>query len=234
MGNTNAEKNLIRVYIAVEAAILVAIKITQAMHVGRIINGCMYSAIVVNTLVCAYFFAKYSRTISNKRGNLIACALFVTLIADWFLTFVGKRYSAEAYVYGLIAFCTVEVIYALYIRPTVSTVIGRVLLFAAGAFGLIKAGLAGSEAVLGLLNMVLILFNVIDAWTVRRHDLGLLFRLGLLLFLLCDTSIMIRTLTSGAVKEAAHFMTWIFYVPAQVMLVLSYVEACTDAKTKNY
>lgn len=234
MGNTNAEKNLIRVYIAVEAVILVAIKITQAMHVGRIINGCMYSAIVVNTLVCAYFFAKYSRTIESKRDNLIAYALFVTLIADWFLTFVGKRYSADAYVYGLIAFCTVELIYACYIRPTAVTAAGRVLLFAAGTFALVNAGLAGSEAVLGFLNMVLILFNVIDAWTVRRHDLGLLFRLGMLLFLLCDTSIMIRLLASGAVSDAAHFMTWIFYVPAQVMLVLSYVKACSDKSTKNY
>ena len=53
---------------------------------------------------------------------------------------------------------------------------------------------------------------------------------GVTLFLACDTSIVIRALTSGAVKSAAWFMVWVFYVPAQVLLTLAYAKACTDTQ----
>ena len=227
MGNNRTEKNLIKAYIAAEALILTVIKITQQMHVGRIINCCMYSAIVVNTLVCTYFFAKYSRTIRDRRDNLIAYALFVTLIADWFLTFIGRRYSAEAYTCGLFFFCAVEAVYMLYLRPGRASVAARILLFAAGAFALYRTGQLTADNALGLLNMVLILVNVIDVWTSRKNDVSALFRAGMTLFLCCDTCIMLKSMTSGAVREAAHFMIWIFYVPAQVLLVLAYISACS-------
>jgi hypothetical protein len=51
-----------------------------------------------------------------------------------------------------------------------------------------------------------------------------------MLFLCCDITVMLKVLTSGSLKTAISFMTWIFYVPAQVLLTLAYAEACTDRK----
>lgn len=220
---------MIKAYIAVEAVILIMIqasKLMQLEHQGRI----MYPAIVLNTAVAAYFYARYSRTLSDRHANLIAYALFMTLVADWFLTFTGAKYGGMEHIYGLIAFCTVEVIYAAYLRAGLISIIARVLLFLAGLFGLYKAGMLRADAALGILNMILVLVNVIDVWTARRKDTTLLFRLGIMLFLFCDITVMLKVLTSGSLKTAISFMTWIFYVPAQVLLTLAYAEACTDRK----
>lgn len=228
LGKTDSEKKLIKVYIAVEAVILIMIqasKLMQLAHLGWI----MYPAIVLNTAVAAYFYARYGRTLRDRHANLIAYALFMTLVADWFLTFTVAKYGGMTYIYGLIAFCTVEILYAAYLRAGLVSILVRALLFLLGLFGLYKAGMLGVDAALGILNMILVMVNVIDAWTARRRDTTLLFRLGITLFLCCDVTVMLMVLTSGSLRETISFMTWIFYVPAQVLLTLSYIEACTDA-----
>lgn len=227
LGNTDAEKTLIKIYIAIEALLLIAIQTNMIMHWVRLgVLG--YPAIVVNTAVAAYFYARCGRTLRDRHDNLIAYALFVTLIADWFLTYVDADYGGLTYEYGLTAFCTVEILYAAYLRAGPVSILARAVLFAPGLFALHKAGLLNAESALGLLNMVLITVNVIDAWAAKRQNISLLFKLGITLFLCCDASVMIRVLTSGWVSDAVSFMTWIFYVPAQLLLTLSYVEACTD------
>jgi hypothetical protein len=228
-GYTDAEKKLIKAYIAIEAVILIMIqaaKLMQAEHRGWI----MYPAIVINTAVAAYFYVRYGRSLKDRHDNLIAYALFMTLVADWFLTFTRAKYGGMEYIYGLIAFCTVEILYAAYLRAGLLSIIVRALLFLAGLFGLYKAGMLRADAALGILNMILVLVNVIDAWTARRKDTTLLFRLGIMLFLCCDITVMLKVLTSGSLKTTISFMTWIFYVPAQVLLTLAYAEACTERK----
>ena len=227
LGNTDAEKTLIKVYIAIEALLLIAIQTNRIMHWVRLgVLG--YPAIVVNTAVAAYFYARYGRTLRDRRDNLIAYALFVTLIADWFLTFRGAKHGTMAYEYGLIAFCTVEILYAAYLRAGPVSIIARAVLFAAGVFALHKAGMLTAESALGFLNMILVTVNVTDAWSAKRPNASLLFKLGITLFFCCDATVMAKVLTSGSLHTAVNFMTWIFYVPAQLLLTLAYVKACTD------
>ena len=226
LANTETEKNLIKAYIAIEAVLLIAIQTNRIMHFSRLgVLG--YPAIVINTAVAAYFFAKYGRTIRDRSANLIACALFVTLIADWFLTFRGARHGEMIYIYGVTAFCLVEILYAVYLKAGTGSVIARAALFAAALLGLKKAGMLNAESALGMLNVTLLLMNAIDAWAAKRRDASLLFRLGITLFLLCDLTVMLKVLTHGGARTALSFMTWLFYVPAQVLLVLSYAEACS-------
>ena len=232
LGNSNTEKKLIKAYIAVEAVMLIVIQTAVLMKSARL-SAYMYCAIVVNTAVTAYFYARYGRKLRDRRGNLIAFALFMTLVADWFLTFTDAEYGGMTYTYGLTAFCTVEILYAAYLRIGPAPIIARILLFAIGLFGLHRAGMLTSEPALGLLNMVLITMNVIDAWAARKKDASLLFKVGITLFLCCDVTVMLRMLTSGTVSDAVSFMTWIFYVPAQVLLTLSYVKACSETKCNN-
>lgn len=228
-GNTETEKTLIKAYIAAEAVILVVIQTAVLMRSAHL-SAYMYSAIVVNTAVTAYFYAVYGRTVRCRRVNLIAYALFMTLAADWFLTFTTADYGGMTYVYGLLAFCMVEILYAAYLRPDPVSVFARVLSWTAGAFALYRAGMLTAEPALGLLNMILITMNVTDAWTSGRRDISMLFRKGITLFLCCDLTVMLRVLTSGTVSETVDFMTWIFYVPAQLLLTLSYAEACTNKR----
>ena len=226
-GNTDAEKMLIKAYIAVEAVLLIAIQANRIMHFTRLgVIG--YPAIVINTAVAAYFFAKYGRTLRDRSANLIACALFVTLIADWFLTFRGARHGTPAYIYGAAAFCLVEILYAAYLKAGTGSVIARAALFAAGLLGLHRAGMLNAESALGILNVILVLVNVIDAWAAKRRDAALMFKLGITLFLLCDITVMMKVVTHGGTRTSLSFMTWLFYVPAQVLLTLSYAEACSD------
>ena len=227
LGNTDAEKNLIKAYIAVEAVLLIAIQMNRIMLFTRLgVLG--YPVIAINTAVTAYFFAKYGRTLRDRSANLIACALFVTLIADWFLTFRGARHGEIIYMYGVTAFCLVEILYAAYLKAGPGSVTARAALFAAGMLGLKKAGMLNAEAALGLLNLILVLVNAIDAWIAKRRDAALIFKLGITLFLLCDITVMLKVFTHGGTRAAFSFMTWLFYVPAQALLTLSYAEACSD------
>lgn len=231
-GNTDAEKTLIKAYIVVEAVILIVIQAAVLMR-SEHQPLYMYSAIVVNTAMTAYFYARYGRSLRDRHDNLIAYALFMTLVADWFLTFADAEYEGMTYTYGLIAFCTVEIIYAVYLRIGPASIIVRILIYIVGLFGLHRAGMLEVDSALGLLNMVLIAMNAVDAWAPKRKGLSMLFRLGITLFLCCDITVMLRILTSGSLSAAVRFMTWIFYVPAQVLLTLSYVEACTGTDLKD-
>ena len=130
------------------------------------------------------------------------------------------------------AFCTVEILYAVYLKAGTGSVIVRAALFVAGLIGLKKAGMLNAESALGILNVTLVMVNAIDAWAAKRRDAALLFKIGITLFFLCDATVMLKVVTHGGVRTALSFMTWLFYVPAQVLLTLSYAEACSE-KTGN-
>lgn len=227
MGISKAEENWIKVYIVIEAVLLIAIKSLQSVHAGRTINYVMYAAIVMNSVVAAYYYFRYGRSLKDKHPNLIALALLMTLAADFFATLIGRWASYTAYTFGIALFCVTEIIYAVYLRAGKGTVILRAVLAAAGIVLVRKMGMTKPDTILGLVNEVLVLVNVVDAWAAKRIDPPMLFKVGITLFFCCDTSIVIRALASGAVKNAAWFMVWVFYVPAQVLITLAYVKYCT-------
>lgn len=225
--NTQRDRKLIKAYIIITVALLVLIKTVQIMNAGTVSRHvCMFTTIAVNTAVTAYFYLLYGRKIEDRHSNLIAYGLFATFIADLFATLLATGTKSASYICGIACFCLVEIIYAVYLRAGKQTVILRVVTIAAGliilgAAGMLKAGMA-----LGLINLILVLVNVIDAWLGKRIDAPMLFRIGITLFCACDLSIAVRTVSSGDIRQTAAFVVWIFYVPAQLLITLAYAECC--------
>ena len=229
--SNNREKLLIRAYIIIGIAFLILIKYLQIIHAGRTINRCMYAAIAVNTALALYYYLRFGRKLKDKHVNLIAFGLFATFAADFFATLIGRRMSMTAYLCGAACFCIVELIYAAYLRGGRSAVIMRAVLVAAGLIVLGVMGALKPDKILGVTNEMLILANVIDAWAARRINPHIFFKIGITLFFACDTSIVIRSLTSGAIHDTAAFVVWIFYVPAQLLITLAYVYGCRDGRS---
>ncbi|MBE5969387.1 MAG: hypothetical protein E7242_04065 [Lachnospiraceae bacterium] len=234
MVKTQAEKVILICYLIVEAILLVIIKALQIVDYNvRIIDNWMYTAIIVNTIITIIFFVKYAKHLENKHDNIIAYGLFLTLIADLFLTFIDQGNGSVCNFIGIACFCLVEFTYALYLKPGKITIILRIALFAAALIALYKVGMFDAGSIVGILNLILILFNVINAWTTKKVKVSLLFKIGITLFLGCDYAILFRGLTSGMVHDVADFVVWIFYIPAQVLIVLSYVKACKSANANQ-
>ena len=89
-------------------------------------------------------------------------------------------------------------------------------------------GLAGKLTfpnAVGLINISLILRNAVQAWTGKDAYVSMLFKVGITLFFLCDASIAVRTPSVGTVHDVVAFLVWSFYVPAQTLIMLSYVRS---------
>lgn len=228
------ERCLIPVYIVIEGCFLAAIKITEftaPMSVVRIIR---YAAIIVNTIVALYFFFVHGRKAfaggsadqnvgreAARHENLVCLALVITLFADFFLTLLGGVLYGTI---GVAIFCILESVYAVYLKSPLPSIIARVVLFVA----LIVAALAFHHLTIttgaAVLNISILTVNLIDAWSAKRFDAGLLFKIGITLFFVGDLCVGLREVTSGGVKEVAAFLVWIFYLPTQVLLTLHYTR----------
>ncbi len=147
--------------------------------------------------------------------------IILTLFADLFLSFID---TVSVDIPGIAVFCVVEAVYAVYLKSPLSSVIIRVILSIAAVIDIRFAGMFTIANALGMINLVCIAVNVYDAWRCRNHDPGLLFKIGITLFCLCDYSIMFRTLLRGIPGQIASFLVWTVYVPAIVLIACSYVQ----------
>ena len=244
------ERKNITIYLVISAILFVAIKIIEfatqdeppmigPLYIEAIVK---YLTIVCNTIMTAYFYFKYGRNDAGQNAatkldtgacsvggtasspaNLIAYGLFATCAADFFLTLIS---SSASYLPGLVLFCVVESIYMIYLRSGVVSIAVRTVLLVAGLFALSATHMLSATTAVGVLNMVLIVVNVPQAWLSKKADAPLLFKLGITLFLGCDASIMVRTLTTGTVHDIAAWIVWTCYVPAQILITMSYVQSC--------
>lgn len=178
----------------------------------------MYLAIIVNTVVTAYFFVRYGVKIRSW-DNFIALGLFMTCMADYFVTLILVKTP------GFVLFCVVELIYAIYLKPSVKNVILRILIYVLALILIGRAGIMNFSNAVGLFNVTLVMVNVVCAWIKyykTRHRYDLIFACGIAFFFACDFSILLRSLSTGTLQEIVAFLVWIFYVPSQVLIVLSY------------
>ena len=212
----------------IELVILIAIKICDATQPYTVRGIVMYAAIAVNTVVAIYYYCRHGR---RQRADLIAYALFVTAAADVFLTLIG---TDALLLPGFALFCVVEIIYAVYLKSGWPSVIARAALYAVLLLAVGHMGMLTLPYAVGLFNIVLILVNVIQAWRSKKHCAPMHFRIGITLFLCCDMSILVRTLATGTLHDIIAWLVWIFYVPAQVLIVLAYVkEVLPDKKAES-
>ena len=225
-----AEKD-VKLYLAFETAIFIAIKVCEFTLTRSVTRFVMYAAILGNTAMGIHLYLRYGKTASGNRENLIFCALCVNCVADIFLTLIS---GPTVYVPGFACFCAVEAIYAAYLRPDGRNLRIRALVFAASLLFANSMRLLTLPNALGLLNLSLLGVNVVCAWLARRREQtlsALLFACGLTSFLIGDMSVALEiTLPAGtAAQRIATLAVWTFYVPAQVLIVLSYREALRPA-----
>ena len=222
-----AERNeslYIRVYFVLEALLYVAIQYAQEFLAVRPMKNIMYASIVVNTVMALWLYAKYGRREVKRWDNLLALGLAVNCVADAFLTLIGGE---AMQIPGYISFCTVEAVYAVYLKPDRKNLTARVIVLLAlwlFAWGIHLFTFANAA---GLLNISLLSVNVFAAWAARRRNPdrpSLLFALALTSFLVGDISVGAELfLTPGTLPYVlVEHAVWIFYVPAQVLILLTY------------
>ena len=181
----------------------------------------MFSSIVLNALIALYFFAAHGRKTLVRSTNLIPLALLITVFGDLFLTLLG---GPQLMLPGVICFCIVETIYAVYLKSTLASIILRACILMALCIG---AALTNNISVLNIAAIVdisVLACNVIDAWRAKKMDPGMLFKLGITLFFFCDLCVGLSSLLDGTIGSVVSFMIWVFYIPSQVLITLSYAK----------
>ena len=232
--NSQRHKTNLIIYLLAELALLIAAKICESLSLSCE-GSVKFAAVICNAAFALFYFLKFgirsadAESATSERASrpedLIAYALFLTVIADFFLTLISKE---SVYGVGIATFCVVQLIYMKYLKPTPAIIAAMAALFAASLFALYKAGMLEAASVLGTLDLVLILGNTISAWFSNKSEPSLLFRLGIALFCACDMSIFLSLALSGKPSTAFSWMVWVFYAPSQVLITLAYVSAALD------
>ncbi len=161
--------------------------------------------------------------LESARGGdpLVAAALLFTLGADTFLLLLNRLYAL-----GILLFCVVQ---ALYLVRLARATGGRTLwplrlvlfLLALAALGILN--LLTPLNVLALFYFTGFFSNVVLSFLARNPAHGL-FSAGLTLFLCCDLCVGAFNqpdLIPLSLQEPVRLGMWFFYLPAQVLIVLS-------------
>lgn len=157
---------------------------------------------------------------SARRGGnvLTAWALLFTLGADTFLLLLDRCYLA-----GVALFFGVQVFYALRLhRSGTKLCLGaRGLLWIALTLAVWRLGLLSPLTVAAALYLSVFLVNLAQSWT---QPGGKQFFWGLALYLCCDLWVGIFNcpeLVPPVLHTFSRVAMWLFYLPGQVLLVLS-------------
>lgn len=207
--NETTEINTVKkCFVALEAALYLLFLALDAFSTGG--DGVKYLTIVV-CLLTAVWSARHGGS------RLMAWAMVFTLAADTFLLLLDRWYGA-----GIALFCVVQGLYLTRIRRACGHTLWvlRAGLVAA-AWPLLSAlGMGTVLNLLAALYFVNFLVNAFQSLTLRSERL---FAAGLWLFLLCDVCVGLRNQPSllPGLAGAAQAGMWLFYLPGQVLLVLS-------------
>ena len=162
---------------------------------------------------------------SRKDGRLVSLALALTALADLFLLVLNQNYAL-----GVARFCPVQLIYALRLRRAAGrpAPLWPRLLFSGGAL----AALAFTGSLTVLSGLVCLYFpqlvcNAAESLALPPGLQNRLFSAGLWLFLCCDICVGLHNLlpllpgSFPAFAAFAQIAMWAFYLPSQVLIVLS-------------
>lgn len=226
---TKALTPLLIVYVVIQALLLAAVRLTEFTTPEAVYCRIMYVPIVLDFAMIAYLYLRFGRKGLSWRDNLIPLAFAFMLCADTFLCLIN-----DYYVFGYIFFCCVELCYAIYLKPGRLNIIIRAVVYAALLTALGLGGMLSFENGAAILNLSLLVCNVVFAWIAYargRSGDALLFAVGITLFFVCDGSIAARTLlTPGTFLHTVFAVAvWTAYIPAQVFILLSYVNKLNKA-----
>lgn len=164
--------------------------------------------------VCLVFSVLFAR---RGGSRLMAAAMALTLGADTFLLLLNDWYGA-----GVALFCGVQGLYLIRILRRCGRSLWGLRLFLVGAAwaGLWALGLLSPLNLLAAVYFANFLVNACQALSLSMP----LFAWGLWLFLLCDVCVGVHNQPELFPEWLAAFAQvgmWLFYLPGQVLLVLS-------------
>ena len=150
----------------------------------------------------------------NKKKHFVA-SMFFTLIADFFLLVLNDHYEL-----GVMSFVVVQLIYFYYLGNYDVGYFKMFLLirgFAAIALSVILM-ILDCLSLLNVLVMIYfsnLLFNTLQSYLIKNKILTI----GLVLFVCCDICVGLHNI--NVAYSLATFLMWAFYLPSQVLIVLS-------------
>ena len=224
---TKPIKFLLLGYLAIELTLYVLIFLTSDLLNAWI----CYSAIILNFVMAMILFKK------SKNVFLTEVALLMTCFADLFLVILNPKVQLVA----MIFFCITQGCYFLRILFNTNSKKQRIFHIGIRAvlsvLGILATFLVLKEktdalAVISVFYFVNLFLNVVFAFIGCKKSA--LFAVGLLLFMCCDILIGLNvasggylTFTEGTLlawlAEPPINLAWGFYVPAQVLIVLSII-----------
>ena len=158
-------------------------------------------------------------------GPLLCCALALTAAADLFLLVLDRSYAV-----GVALFCPVQILYALRLRRSwhIAPPLWPRFVFSA----LCLCAVAAAHSLNLLMGLVCLYFpqllcNAAESLRIRTDRAGRRFSLGLCLFLCCDICVGLHNLFLAAppalpgLARTVQLAMWAFYLPSQVLIVLS-------------
>lgn len=173
-------------------------------------------------------------------GRLVALALCLTVGADWFLL-VRRGESQADQMAGIGLFIVVQLIYAFrlwLLRGRRHCAPGLALRLVLLFFCCHQALVAYSTTCGAGINLFYIIFpifyflnlclNAAEAFAQKKRT----FALGLLLFVLCD--VCVGTYNLGIFVSFTWWGSWLFYLPSQVLIVLSQELEKGDLDEKRF
>lgn len=196
-------------FLALECILYALFLILDLMGRGSQTIGLKYAGI----LLCLLY-----ALIPALRGGdrLVFFALLFTAGADWFL--LVKNSHLEL---GLVLFLVVQTLYLLRLRRlgAGSNLWLRSMLALALGLAVTALGMISVLNLLVALYFSQLLSNTVLAWYARKW----VFATGLTLFVCCDVCVGMYNL--GILHAFAAVGMWLFYLPSQVLIVLSAKEA---------
>ncbi|MBR5047267.1 MAG: hypothetical protein IKX76_03425 [Eubacterium sp.] len=228
---TRSENRIIGCYLLIEAFLFALIQWAETTQPYEITGKIMYAAIVLNSIVIFCFYRKY-------RGDVrVPLAIMVTMVADYYLTYENHFFEA-----GVTWFILVQLVYAWKTRIDLPSVLFRLFWVLLYFVLLTFLGMDRIQSALCAISMGILTGNVVYSWinvkegAARFTDPDFLLALGLTLFAGCDISLGLRNLMAdqaGSVTggmtpyvilySVMYYLTWICYLPSQVLLVCSYL-----------
>lgn len=208
---------LLSLLAAIYAAIVCLDIISGFFLIGKILK---YAGVAICLLIAVF---TYQYSFRHNDAKLLISGLVFTLIADALILF------ASAFAPGIVFFSFVQLF---YIRRYKKESLKRNLSFALIIMVFCLAGFA-----LGLQLPFISLLGAVYAVLIITAT-GLAFRsnlppknkklagAGMILFLLCDTNVMVSFFAPGTslFYEITSILIWVFYIPSQALLSLSAVD----------
>ena len=242
--------SLLLSWLTVEALayVLIVTKADQSMDFSV-----SYLSIVADLVMTAVILVFVSIRAANRMttgARLRECiflflAYVCTAVADYFLTITADRYEIAVGVFlGAQIFHFLRISAARHaaskdagvkhpLAGILLSVFARVILSGLVLIVLHVTGLWSLLNALAAVYFVELLMNTVDAALTAPHALRFaLCAAGFLLFICCDVTVGLRALTeAGTISMTPDrfalntYLTWVFYLPSQVMIILSVLVA---------